>query len=98
MDKIDYDEKKYLLVKQQLEEYLTKINIEALNNIPISAKIGDNISTKSKKISWYDGKPLVKVLDSFNCNDNQMENILRFVQDIYKLSDKRIIGRIELER
>ena len=97
MDKINYDENKYLQVRKQLEEYLTKINIKALNNIPISAKIGDNISTKSKKISWYDGKPLVNVLDSYNCNDNQMENILRFpVQDIYKVSDKRIIvGRIE---
>ena len=97
MDKINYDENKYLQVKKQLEEYLTKINIKALNNIPISAKIGDNISTKSKKISWYDGKPLVNVLDNYNCNDNQMENILRFpVQDIYKVSDKRIIvGRIE---
>ena len=97
MDKINYDENKYLQVRKQLEEYLTKINIKALNNIPISAKIGDNISTKSKKISWYDGKPLVNVLDNYNCNDNQMENILRFpVQDIYKVSDKRIIvGRIE---
>ena len=97
MDKINYDENKYLQVRKQLEEYLTKINVEALNNIPISAKIGDNISTKSKKISWYDGKPLVNVLDNYNCNDNQMENILRFpVQDIYKVSDKRIIvGRIE---
>jgi len=97
MDKINYDENKYLQVRKQLEEYLTKINIKALNNIPISAKIGDNISTKSKKISWYDGKPLVNVLDNYNCNDNQMDNILRFpVQDIYKFSDKRIIvGRIE---
>ena len=97
MDKINYDENKYLQVRKQLEEYLTKINIKALNNIPISAKIGDNISTKSKKISWYDGKPLVNVLDNYSCNDNQMENILRFpVQDIYKVSDKRIIvGRIE---
>ena len=97
MDKINYDENKYLQVRKQLEEYLTKINIKALNNIPISAKIGDNISTKSKKISWYDGKPLVNILDNYDCNDNQMENILRFpVQDIYKVSDKRIIvGRIE---
>ena len=62
MDKINYDENKYLQVRKQLEEYLTKINIKALNNIPISAKIGDNISTKSKKISWYDGKPLVRTL------------------------------------
>ena len=97
MDKINYDEKKYLQVKKQLEEYLTKINIEALNNIPISAKIGDNISTRSKKTLWYNGKPLVNVLDNYNCKDNQMDNILRFpVQDIYKFSDKRIIvGRIE---
>ena len=97
MDKINYDEKKYLQVKKQLEEYLTKINIEALNNIPISAKIGDNISTRSKKTLWYNGKPLVHVLDNYNCKDNQMDNILRFpVQDIYKFSDKRIIvGRIE---
>ena len=30
--------KRYLIVKNQLEDYLIKINVEALNNIPISAK------------------------------------------------------------
>ena len=49
MDKINYDQKRYLIVKNQLEEYLIKIKVNALNNIPISAKEGDNIVSKSKK-------------------------------------------------
>ena len=94
MDKIDYD-KKFLFVKKELEDYLNKINVEALNNIPISAKIGDNIVSKSNKIKWYSGDTLINVLDEYNLSDNRNESFFP-VQDIYKLSDKRIIvGRIE---
>ncbi|MEC8265228.1 MAG: adenylyl-sulfate kinase [Pseudomonadota bacterium] len=97
MDKINYDQKRYLFVKNQLEEYLIKIKVNALNNIPISAKEGDNIVSKSKKTNWYNGEPLTNVLDSYDYIDNKSENFLRFpVQDIYKFSDKRIIvGRVE---
>ena len=97
MDKINYDEGKYLLVKSELEEYLRKINIKALNNIPISAKKGDNITSVSKNLMWYKDEPLTNVLDNYNCNENSSENFLRLpVQDIYKFSDKRIIvGRVE---
>ena len=97
MDKINYDEGKYLLVKSELEEYLRKINIKALNNIPISAKKGDNIASVSKNLMWYKDEPLTNVLDNYNCNENSSENFLRLpVQDIYKFSDKRIIvGRVE---
>ena len=92
MDKINYDEGKYLLVKSELEEYLRKINIKALNNIPISAKKGDNIASVSKNLMWYKDEPLTNVLDNYNCNENSSENFLRLpVQDIYKFSDKRII-------
>ena len=90
MDKIAYD-KKFLFVKKQLEDYLNKINVEALNNIPISAKVGDNILSKSKKIKWYSGDTLINVLDEYNLSDDRNESFLRFpVQDIYKLSDKEL--------
>ena len=97
MDKINYEEEKYIFVKKQLRDYLSKINIETLNNIPISAKFGDNIVFKSQKISWYSGDTLIKTLDNCNYDDDKSELFLRFpIQDIYKLSDKRIIvGRIE---
>ena len=44
--------KKYLLVKRA-GRIFKKINVEALNNIPISAKKGDNIASKSKNLKWY---------------------------------------------
>ena len=74
MDKINYDQKRYLIVKNQLEEYLIKIKVNALNNIPISAKEGDNIVSKSKKTNWYNGEPLTNVLDSYDYIDNKSEN------------------------
>ena len=78
-------------------DYLLKIEVEGLYDIPISAKIGDNIVKKSKKTKWYNGKSLTDVLDNYNNSQNENKNYLRFpVQDIYKLSDKRIIvGRVE---
>ena len=48
MDKIAYDKKKFLFVKKQLEDYLNKINVEALNNIPISAKLAIILYQKVK--------------------------------------------------
>ena len=97
MDKVNYKEDRYLLVKKNLYDYLLKIDVEGLYDIPISAKIGDNIVKKSKKTKWYNGKSLTDVLDNYNNSQNENKNYLRFpVQDIYKLSDKRIIvGRVE---
>ena len=100
MDKVNYKEDRYLLVKKRLYDYLLKIDVEGLYDIPISAKIGDNIVKKSKKTKWYNGKSLTDVLDNYNNSQNENKNYLRFpVQDIYKLSDKRIIvGRVESGR
>ncbi len=97
MDKINYIEEKYLLVKKKLHDYLLKIDVQGLYDIPISAKIGDNIVKKSKKTLWYKGESLTNVLDGHDYNQNHSKNCLRFpVQDIYKFSDKRVIvGRVE---
>ena len=50
MDKINYDQEKIFIVKNQLEEYLIKINVKALYNIPISAKKGIILYQKVKKL------------------------------------------------
>ena len=97
MDKINYSKKTYIEVKSQLEKFLERINIKCSAAIPISARMGDNIVSNSKEMSWYSGEPFVKVLDKYNIAENDKPNFLRFpVQDIYKVGDKRVIvGRIE---
>ena len=100
MDKIDYKHKIFLNVKNDLEDYLQKININIHDSIPISAKHGDNISKNSLEMLWYKGKNVIRVLDGYSIEKSTISNALRFpVQDIYKIGDKRvIIGRIESGR
>ena len=97
MDKVDYDESKFLSIKSKLEKFLSKIGIESYSSIPISSRKGDNIAASSKKTEWYKGLPFVEVLDKCKIQENDKSEFIRFpVQDIYKLDDKRIIvGRIE---
>ncbi len=97
MDKIKNDEKRYLSVKNEMEEYLRNIGIKISNQIPISAKCGDNIVKKSSNIKWYEEKVVSEVLDEFDVDSKNVLGPLRLpVQDIYKIKDKRIIvGRIE---
>ena len=98
MDLIKYNEDKFKKIKVKLDNYLTDINVQSYASIPVSSKLGDNISTKSKKMEWYNGKTFIEVLDSYDISKNSDSEFLRFpVQDIYKIKDKRVIvGKIEL--
>ncbi len=97
MDKINYDEKKFLKVKKELRQFTNNIGVNINASIPISAKCGDNIISKSKKLSWYTGPTFCKILDNCNIKKEGEYLPLRFpIQDIYKVDDKRVIvGRIE---
>ena len=97
MDKIDYSQNKFSLVQRQLKDFLDKINIKITNEVPVSAKNGDNIFHKSANMGWYNSDAFCDVLDKFDYEYFKNKNFLRIpVQDIYKISDKRIIvGRVE---
>ena len=97
MDKINYDEIKYLNTKEDLDKFLHKIGIKSNFSIPVSAKLGVNIASKSDKLNWYNGPHFIQVLDEFKLNEKLKSKFIRFpVQDIYKVGEKRVIvGRIE---
>ena len=97
MDKVKYSKKFFLGVKEELYKFLKKINVEICDTIPISAKTGENVLQKSKKMSWYKGRTFCQSLDNYEIYQNDMKLPLRLpVQDIYKVGEKRIIvGRIE---
>ena len=100
MDKINYDEKKFLEIKSELNLFLSNIDVKCHAYIPISSKYGDNLIKKCNKMLWYKGKPFIKILDEFKTKKNLLSNHIRFpVQDIYKVGDKRVIvGKIESGR
>ncbi len=97
MDKIENNEKKYLAVKSEMDDYLVNIGVRASYYVPISAKLGDNIVEKSSRIKWYNEKVVSEILDEFQVDSKNISGPLRLpVQDIYKIKDKRVIvGRVE---
>ncbi len=100
MDRINYNEDKYLKIKSELDEFLCEIGVKSLSSIPISAKFGDNLVITSKNMSWYNGSLFIDVLDKYKISGAKITDFIRFpVQDIYKIGEKRIIvGKIESGR
>lgn len=98
MDAINYDEKRFNEIKQQAEEFLRGIGYAKIFFIPISAKNGENVLTKSENMKWYTGDTLLNIVDN-NAKPVKLasEKPLRIgVQDIYEVNkEKMVIGRIE---
>jgi sulfate adenylyltransferase large subunit len=97
MDAIGYDKSKFDGLKEEILEFLGKLNIKPEHIIPISALKGDNIAKKSEKMSWYAGLHVIEALDSLRVKESPANKSLRFpIQDAYKVDGKKIfVGRIE---
>ena len=97
MDSVNYNRIRFINVVQDLEVFLDTINVKYKNIIPISAKIGDNVTSKSKQMNWYRDQTVIQALDSYELLNLEHKLPLRFpIQDIYKFNNKRIIvGKIE---
>lgn len=96
IDLIDYDEEKIFEVTKELTTFLDELNIKPKHIIPISAKTGENLVTRSVNLD-YDGPTFLESLDSFEeGNNNSQSDLILPIQDAYKVDDKRIyVGKIE---
>ncbi|MBW2999331.1 adenylyl-sulfate kinase, partial [Candidatus Woesearchaeota archaeon] len=96
MDLVDYKKDRFDEVRKELIEFLDKLDVKPTYIIPISAKEGDNIANKSKKMDWYGDLTVLEALDTFEPHESNDRKPLRFcVQDIYKWDKRIIAGRVE---
>lgn len=94
MDSVNFDENIFRKVKEGTIDSLRKIGIEPKYLIPISAKHGENLCKRSKKMPWYKGLSLLKALNT--CRKKEMSGDFRLpIQDIYNLDGEKVaLGRI----
>ncbi len=64
MDLVDWDEKVYDDIVREYSEFSHKLDIHDITFIPMSALEGDNVTTRSPKMPWYDGHTLLHVLEN----------------------------------
>jgi bifunctional enzyme CysN/CysC len=100
IDLIDHDAARYAAVAEEIKAYLGQLGVTPLALVPISARNGDNIASRSDKTPWYDGPTVVDVLDNFEPAPAPVDQKLRLpVQDVFKFDHRRIVaGRIESGR
>jgi len=66
MDLVDYGQESYERIVSEYSDFATKLSIQDLTFIPISALAGDNVVNKSDKMTWYDGPTLLHHLENVN--------------------------------
>jgi elongation factor 1-alpha len=97
---VNYNEKRYEEIKDELTKYLTKIGYkpDQIQFIPISGWNGDNMIEKSPNMTWYKGPCLLEALDALNPPKRPTEKPLRLpLQDVYKIGGIGTVpvGRVE---
>lgn len=97
MDLENYSEAKFRAIEEEYRIWLKSIGVTPKVFIPIAAKLGDNIATRSQSMPWWQGPTVLETLDEFKVTDLPLNQPLRFpIQDVYRFDDRRILaGRVE---
>lgn len=99
MDLVSLAQSRFQTLSKDVRHYLSELGLDLQHTqiIPVSARDGDNIVTRSIRMDWYEGPTLAESLDGVQQPVSVLEMPLRFpVQDVYKFDERRIVaGRIE---
>ncbi|MBU2091102.1 MAG: adenylyl-sulfate kinase, partial [Alphaproteobacteria bacterium] len=100
MDLAGYGAERFAEVEGDIRRYLGSIGVTPAFVVPVSAREGDNIASRSAAMPWYTGPTVTEALDRCTMPPSVDELPLRLpVQDVYKFDQRRIIaGRIESGR
>jgi bifunctional enzyme CysN/CysC len=97
MDLVGWDRAVYDRIVREYGAFLDQIGLQPSAFIPVSARSGDNIATRSDQLSWYDGPTVLNALDEFRSEPPPVDRPFRMaVQDVYKFTkqgdDRRIVA------
>jgi sulfate adenylyltransferase subunit 1 len=74
MDLVEFSQERFKEIQEKYKQVIPNLphhNDVNFTYIPISALDGDNIVTISNKSSWYDGKPLMELLDTIEIHKKE---------------------------
>ena len=100
MDQVGFDEERFKRISRDVTDFLGKLDLKPNHVIPISAKLGDNVSNRSDNMPWYEGVTFLAALDSFENLPSSLEKPLRVpAQLTYEIEGEKVImGRVEAGR
>ena len=64
MDLVDYDQATYDKIVADYKAFASKLDVQDIQFVPISALHGDNVVNRSKKMDWFQGSTLLNSLET----------------------------------
>ncbi|MBI1222768.1 MAG: GTP-binding protein [Bacteroidetes bacterium] len=78
MDLVDYDQERFNEIVKTYEAFASKLDVQDIRFIPISALEGDNVVNRSTKTSWYEGSTLLHTLENIHIGSDYNHLDARF--------------------
>ena len=78
MDLVDFSKTVYESIRDEYLEFARGLDVSEIRFIPLSALKGDNVVRRSERTPWFDGAPLMELLDTIEIADDENFDDLRF--------------------
>ncbi|RLQ87353.1 sulfate adenylyltransferase subunit CysN [Notoacmeibacter ruber] len=78
IDLADYSQETFDKIVADYRAFTSEFGFETITPIPMSARYGDNVTTRSDKMAWYDGPTLLDHLETVEVDDREADLPLRF--------------------
>ncbi len=97
MDLEKFSQERFDQLESEYRTWLKAIGLDPRLFIPLSARTGDNVGSRSSAMPWWNGPTVLEALDQFVAPATAPDQSLRFaIQDVYRFDERRILaGRIE---
>lgn len=70
MDLVDFSEEIFENIRQKYKAFASKLDVQDIRFIPISAKYGDNVVKRSKHTDWFGGPTLIYLLENIHISSD----------------------------
>lgn len=88
MDLVGHREAAFRDIERELTAFLQKVGLRPTCFIPVSGKDGDNLTSSSSAMSWYQGPTVLQALDAFSApHPPDAAPFRMWVQDVYKFTE-----------
>ena len=77
IDLVQFDRAVFERIESEFKTFAGQLGFKEIVTIPISARYGDNVSSGSERMPWYDGPNLLAYLETVDVQDERLKKPFR---------------------
>ncbi|WP_336366283.1 sulfate adenylyltransferase subunit CysN [Marinobacter sp. C2H3] len=78
MDLVDFSEDRFNEIRDDYLAFAAKLGLKDIRFVPMSALEGDNVVSRSENTPWFDGQPLMEILETVQVSRDKNLEHFRF--------------------